>query len=230
MLYAARSARANSSVRRLCSLDPNGGIHLETKCILCGKETKEGGYTSRIEGHVLQPLCAECHRLCSTYPGHILREYPSLFAQLAQQPTIVVSSVVKETDETPTPSITNEIRSLQPEPRPQFVRRYIDLYRAARLLVGLGNTVKGVGVSAGIGILLLFTLVVMAASNQSGALSFGMFVVGAVFGILVGGIIFLLGILISAQGQILMVQADGAIHTSPFLTDAEKLKAMSLSS
>ena len=68
----------------------------------------------------------------------------------------------------------------------------------------------------------------MAASNQSGAAFLAMFVLGGAFGALVGGIVFLLGILISAQGQILMAQADGAVHTSPFLTENEKLNAMSL--
>jgi hypothetical protein len=53
---------------------------------------------------------------------------------------------------------------------------------------------------------------------------------GAVLGALVGGLFFLFGILISAQGQILLAQADSAIHTSPFLTEEEKAKAMSLPS
>ena len=48
-------------------------------------------------------------------------------------------------------------------------------------------------------------------------------------GILVGGIGYLLGLLISAQGQILLVQADSAVHTSPFMTNEEKAKVMSLS-
>jgi hypothetical protein len=34
--------------------------------------------------------------------------------------------------------------------------------------------------------------------------------------------------MISAQGQTLLAQADAAIHTSPFLTEEEKAKAMSL--
>ena len=33
---------------------------------------------------------------------------------------------------------------------------------------------------------------------------------------------------ISAQGQILFAQADCAVHTSPFLSDEERAKAMSL--
>src|SRR5258707_7506098 len=56
---------------------------METLCIMCGKETEKGGYTARIEQHTLRPLCDECQRLCSTYPGQVLREYPSLFVPSA---------------------------------------------------------------------------------------------------------------------------------------------------
>ena len=114
------------------------------------------------------------------------------------------------------------------------VYRYLDLYRAARLLVGIGNTVKVLGIVVGVAILLLCLFAGVAGStqnstSQSGFFALGAFVVGAVFGAFVGGIVFLLGILISAQGQILLAQADSAIHTSPFMTDEEKANAMSIS-
>ena len=57
--------------------------------------------------------------------------------------------------------------------------------------------------------------------------AFGIF--GLVFGAFVGGIIYLLGTLISAQGQILLAQADSAVHSSPFMTNEERAKVMSLS-
>ena len=204
---------------------------MENQCIMCGNEAELGGYTSRINGHVLRPLCGRCDELCSSQPDKVLNEYPSLFAPSGtkQSPT-AESPTVKGSDDTPTSSITSESHPAQPESRRQFVKRYVDLYRAARLLVGLGNTVKVVGISAGAGILLLFTFVGMVAATQSGAAFFVMFVVGAVSGVMVGGIIFLLGILISAQGQILLAQADAAVHTSPFMTETEKLSAMSLPS
>jgi len=128
--------------------------------------------------------------------------------------------------EAPTPV---QAPSSQTAPRRQFVNRYLDLYRAANFLVALGNTVKVVGISAGAVILVLFALVGLAASSESGGAFFVMFLIGSVSGVFVGGITFLLGILISAQGQILLAQADGAVHTSPFMSDDEKLTAMSLS-
>jgi Zn finger protein HypA/HybF involved in hydrogenase expression len=139
----------------------------------------------------------------------------------------------------------DEAASSPPTSRRAFVKRYIDLYRAARLLVGVGTTVKGVGIVLAIIIFLFWFLGGILASTQtqhtspfgpsptgqSGANTFfifGGFVMGAVLGALVGGVFLLLGILISAQGQILLAQADAAIHTSPFLTEEEKAMAMSL--
>jgi hypothetical protein len=126
-----------------------------------------------------------------------------------------------------------------------FVNRYLDLYRAARLLVGLGITVKIVGVVAAIVIFLFWFIVGAAAASQTPSSSpfgpspatqsaaqtvtfFVCVVIGAVFGALVGGLFFLLGVLISAQGQLLMAHADSAVHTSPFLSNEERAAAMSL--
>jgi len=53
-------------------------------------------------------------------------------------------------------------------------------------------------------------------------------VIGVMAGGLTTGIFFLQGVLISAQGQLLKAQADGAVHSSPFLTDEERTAAMSL--
>ena len=49
-----------------------------------------------------------------------------------------------------------------------------------------------------------------------------------IFGVVVGGFVFLFGVMIAAIGQLLLAQADTAIHTSPFLTKEEKARAMSL--
>ena len=120
--------------------------------------------------------------------------------------------------------------------RSQVATRYVDLYRVARLLVSLGSTVKVLGVVLGVGILLLFLFVGAVGSSQpsgfnqssTNPIMLGTSVIGGVFGLFVGGVIFLLGTLISAQGQILFAQADCAVHTSPFLSNAERAKVMSL--
>jgi hypothetical protein len=48
------------------------------------------------------------------------------------------------------------------------------------------------------------------------------------FGALVGGLFFLLGVLIGAQGQLLLTHADSAVYASPFLSNEERAAAMSL--
>jgi len=126
--------------------------------------------------------------------------------------------------------------------RSPFIKRYVDLYRTAQLLIGLGTTVKTVGIVAAIIVFLFWFIVGLftvsqtssplgPSGSQSGAETVTFFVciiTGAVFGALVGGLFFLLGVLISAQGQLLMAHADSAVHTSPFLTNDEKASAMSL--
>jgi len=124
--------------------------------------------------------------------------------------------------------------------RSPFVKRYLDLYRASRLLVALGTTVKTIGIVAAIIIFLFWFIVGIAAASETssspfaaqssaGAVSFFVStIIGVIFGALVGGLFFLLGVLISAQGQLLMAHADSAVHTSPFLSDEERAAAMSL--
>ena len=113
------------------------------------------------------------------------------------------------------------------------VNRYFDLYRAAHLQITMGTIVKVVGVIIGILIFLVMFLAgwsgSTAAQTESGVnFFFGGLLSGAICGVVVGGIVFLFGVMISAIGQLLLAQADTAIHTSPFLTKEEKARAMSL--
>jgi hypothetical protein len=124
------------------------------------------------------------------------------------------------------------------------LKRYLDLYRAARLLNGLGTTVKIVGIVVAVVIFVFWFILGIASAQgrssgpfgpdpatQSAAQAVAFFIcvaIGVVFGALIGGLFFLMGVLISAQGQLLMAHADSAVHTSPFLTDEERATAMSL--
>lgn len=126
--------------------------------------------------------------------------------------------------------------------RSPFVKRYIDLYRTARLLNGLGTFVKVLAFIIGLVIFMFWSIVgalISEAPHQTPsfidppaqsapiALYVGL-VIGVVAGGLTTGIFFFLGVVISAQGQLLKAQADGAVHSSPFLSDEEKATAMSL--
>jgi hypothetical protein len=124
--------------------------------------------------------------------------------------------------------------------RSTIVTRYVDLYRTARTMTGLGTTVKTIGLVAAAVIFLFWFIVGIAAASETSNAPFaakssagtaGFFVstiIGVIFAALVGGLFFLLGVLISAQGQLLMAGADSAVYASPFLTDEERAAAMSL--
>lgn len=143
-------------------------------------------------------------------------------------------------------NVTNEVPTAESasDSKPS-IKRYLDLYRVARLLITLGSTVKGLGVVLAIVIFSFWLVVGFEASSQTQPNSpfgpspaneatiktgvlFAFFVVGLFSAALVGGLFFLFGVLISAQGQLLLAQADAAVHTSPFLTDKEKAQVMSL--
>jgi hypothetical protein len=126
-----------------------------------------------------------------------------------------------------------------------LVQRYGDLYRAARVMVGLGNTVKMVGIGLASVIFMFWFIVGLAVTSQTQSSSpfgptsatpsvaglitfFICLMIGVAFGALVGGLFFLLGVLIAAQGQLLMSHADSAVHTSPFLSHEQRAAAMSL--
>ena len=102
-------------------------------------------------------------------------------------------------------------------------KRYIDGYRVAQTIIAIGNVIKAIG--AGVGGLL--ALVSFAAISQSGS---GVFIgfIGIVLGVVIGLVLFLLGVVVAAQGQLLLAALDTAVNSSPFLTDEEKTKAMSL--
>jgi hypothetical protein len=48
-------------------------------CLLCGRELPRGGFSARVAGVLLSPLCVECHRRCTTDPDSVVAEHPPLF-------------------------------------------------------------------------------------------------------------------------------------------------------
>lgn len=92
--------------------------------------------------------------------------------------------------------------------------RYRDAYLAGTILIGLGNTIKVAGgVLAGI---------IALASLSAGALA----ILGLVMAAISGGLSWVCGVVVAAQGQILRATLDTAVATSPFLTDDQRLQAM----
>ena len=92
--------------------------------------------------------------------------------------------------------------------------RYDDAYLVAETMSGVGQTTKVVGfVLAGVVI-----LVGLTKANSLGAVAlFG----GCFFGALVALPLYALGVLISAQGQILKASVDTAVNTAQLVTQDE---------
>ena len=103
--------------------------------------------------------------------------------------------------------------------------RYIDSYRTARSIVRIGRIVKFLGVGAGV---LVIVVGFIVASNEGGSASDAAIISSLITGgaIMLAG--FIAGVMVSAQGQQLMAVLDSAVHTSPFLDNTAKARAMEL--
>jgi hypothetical protein len=101
---------------------------------------------------------------------------------------------------------------------PQLEVRYSDGYKAAKAIVGFGNLVKTIGAVAGV-------IIALVALSMSGTLFIG----GVLFGGLVWLGLFVSGIVICAQGQLLLATLDSAVNNSPFMDNSQRASIMSLS-
>jgi hypothetical protein len=101
------------------------------------------------------------------------------------------------------------------------VNRYRDAYRVGAALVGLGNAIKFVGAILG-GIIFLVSL---SSKNLLGG---GAVVLGIFIAVIVGILFWIGGVIVAAQGQILLATVDTAVASSHFLTDTERAQAMGL--
>jgi len=98
--------------------------------------------------------------------------------------------------------------------------RYTDSYLVARAITAFGAVVKFIAFIIGGGIILV-SIIVGGQSAQ--------YVIGGILAAAIVGIpIYVLGILVSAQGQILKATLDTAVNTSPLLTKDEMRQIMSL--
>jgi hypothetical protein len=104
------------------------------------------------------------------------------------------------------------------------MNRYMDAYRVANVVTKFGETIKAIG--AILGTLVVVISVVVALQRDDMHRSMG--ILGVVIGGIAGLLIYILGTLIAAQGQILLASLDVAVCTSPFLSDEQRAKVMSL--
>jgi hypothetical protein len=104
----------------------------------------------------------------------------------------------------------------------------MDGFRLGRAIVGMGTLIKTIGGIAGLSISILAAL---GASEYArvGNQQMPLVVGGAiVLGFVVWLPFWILGVVVAAQGQILKAVLDTAVNSSPFLSNDEKAKIMSL--
>lgn len=120
--------------------------------------------------------------------------------------------------------------------------RYRDAYLIAKVTAGLGITIKVVGFVLGGSIFLGGLLFAFLAAAQIGNrdLSGNVFTyssisvfgvtlfVGIFWGFIVGFVFYFIGVIVSAQGQVLLATLDNTVGNSPFLEGEQKAAIMSL--
>jgi hypothetical protein len=107
------------------------------------------------------------------------------------------------------------------------IERYRCAYRAAEKAVAFGETIRLGGIVVG-GVVLIGALVELLANpaEHSGfPMVFASFVGAAFFLVLVAQI---LGTGFQVQAQLLTATVDSNVHSSPFLSNAQRASAMSL--
>jgi len=101
--------------------------------------------------------------------------------------------------------------------------RYQDAYLVARATTGIGAVVKFVGI--GLGVLVWLVMVILGSqANRTGEAFLG----GLVFGAVVAIPLYVLGVLVSALGEVLKATLDTAMHGSPFVKKEDMARVMSL--
>lgn len=106
--------------------------------------------------------------------------------------------------------------------------RYKDAYKVARIVTTIGGIIKGFGIALGV---IVFAVVFFAASPGPigrPVPQVAVIPVAGLAGLFSGMIFYFLGLVVSSQGQMLKATLDHAVHTSPFLTDPQRMDVMGL--
>lgn len=134
---------------------------------------------------------------------------------------LVVKAVVGKRSQGQPEIDAKELSNLNSESS-ALLKRYKDAYLVAKATVTIGTTIEIVG-------LVLAILIIggsFAAANHQKIAVFG--IIGLIVGVFIGVLFYLLGVLVKAQGQILRATLDTAINSSPFISDEQKARALTL--
>lgn len=105
-----------------------------------------------------------------------------------------------------------------------LMKRYNDAYLVARITSGLGKLIKVFGFVMAI-VIALLGIMFIGDGDSTGKIIGTILIV---FGVIEAAWSFIIGVIVSAQGQILKAALDGAVNGSPFLTNEHRAKIMSL--
>lgn len=103
-------------------------------------------------------------------------------------------------------------------------KRYGDAYTVARTIIALGSTVKIIAYVIGGMLALSGVGIWLSGSSTVAGVGQGAFALGLIVGVM----IFILGVLVTAVGQILRATLDTAVNTSPLLEKNDVAKIMSV--
>jgi|GEM_PF-676644 len=104
-----------------------------------------------------------------------------------------------------------------------LLQRYLDAYRIANGTILLGTIIKW-------GSVILAAIIIIASATESKSQGELVIASAIAFGIAIAIVGFALGVMISAQGQIMLATVDTAVNTSPFATMGEKAKIIGIES
>jgi hypothetical protein len=187
-------------------------------CVLCGKEVDRGGYTARIRGVILRPLCLSCSELCGKDPNKIIDEHRELFERMLAEKRELLAAKSVLVD-------TASAGPQRPPPERVLIRRYDDAYLLSGATVAIGNAVKVIGVV--LAVLIVAGIFVFTGQNRGDA-SLLPVLVGIVPAAIVGMVCYALGTLVAAAGQVLRATLDVAVNTSPFLSNEMRAEMISI--
>lgn len=105
-------------------------------------------------------------------------------------------------------------------------QRYRDAYLVARTTVGAGSVMKTLAVV--VVVIVGLGSVLIAAQLTDEAQQLLLIGVAATVSVVTGFCLFILGILVTASGQLLMATIDVAVNTSPLLSNDQRERVMAL--
>jgi len=171
------------------------------KCVHCGASEKS-----------VRKFQVECPKAIS----------PTADSHAAEGAAVPQVPVIKLTESDTSKTSEHQPVLSKPESATSWqTNRYRDAYIVAKAISTFGNVVKILGLAIG-------ALIVLAGFIATSSVGAEVLWGGILLGIIVAISIYILGLLLSAQGQVLTAALDTAVHTSPFLSKEEKSRIMSL--